>query len=418
MAKKAYVYDGSQWVEMTSNAVVPTGSTSVAGVVQLTDSTSSTSTSTAATPNSVKSAYDLANTANTTAAAAVPKSTLAAKGDLIVASAASTPAALPAGTNGYVLTADSAATNGIKWAAASSGGLTLNLGNLELSVVDGMWTGTEYWLCGSGNSVYYATTWDSTSWTEVVVTGLSQARALAFGNGVYIVGGGSGALYTSTNKSTWTSRTSGFSTSDINGAAYGLNGATHTYVVGGQAGKVSQSTDSGVTWTARTSQFGTDVIYQVKYLNGTFIAVGASGKISTSADGQTWTLRTTPGTAPLYNVEYGGGTYIAVGSNNAIYTSTDLSTWTSRTSAFAQSGDLAAAIYNSGASTWMIVSASGRVQTSTNSGVTWTEQLHRLSGAMSLQKTLHIFGYYDGGYVFSSNYVVGSSRPMATMRLT
>lgn len=38
-------------------------STSVAGVVQLTDSTSSTSTTTAATPNSVKSAYDLANAA-------------------------------------------------------------------------------------------------------------------------------------------------------------------------------------------------------------------------------------------------------------------------------------------------------------------------------------------------------------------
>lgn len=38
-------------------------STSVVGVVQLTDSTSSTSTTTAATPNAVKSAYDLANAA-------------------------------------------------------------------------------------------------------------------------------------------------------------------------------------------------------------------------------------------------------------------------------------------------------------------------------------------------------------------
>lgn len=46
--------------------------TSVKGAVQLTDSTSSTSTTTAATPNSVKSAYDLASTANTTANAAIP----------------------------------------------------------------------------------------------------------------------------------------------------------------------------------------------------------------------------------------------------------------------------------------------------------------------------------------------------------
>ena len=42
---------------------VSAGSTSTAGVLQLTDSVSSTSTTTAATPNSVKTAYDLANAA-------------------------------------------------------------------------------------------------------------------------------------------------------------------------------------------------------------------------------------------------------------------------------------------------------------------------------------------------------------------
>ena len=47
---------------------VATGTTSAKGIVQLTNSTSSTSTTTAATPNSVKSAYDLANTAKTAAA--------------------------------------------------------------------------------------------------------------------------------------------------------------------------------------------------------------------------------------------------------------------------------------------------------------------------------------------------------------
>lgn len=47
---------------------VADGSTDGKGVVQLTNSTSSTSTTTAATPNSVKSAYDLANAAKTAAA--------------------------------------------------------------------------------------------------------------------------------------------------------------------------------------------------------------------------------------------------------------------------------------------------------------------------------------------------------------
>lgn len=56
---------------------VADGTTSAKGVVQLTDSTSSTSTTTAATPNSVKSAYDLANTAKTTADSKVGSVSLA-----------------------------------------------------------------------------------------------------------------------------------------------------------------------------------------------------------------------------------------------------------------------------------------------------------------------------------------------------
>lgn len=92
--------------------------TSVKGAVQLTDSTSSTSTTTAATPNSVKSAYDLAN-------GAVPKSLADAKGDLFVATADNTVARLAVGANDYVLTADSSQSTGVKWAAASGGGLVL-----------------------------------------------------------------------------------------------------------------------------------------------------------------------------------------------------------------------------------------------------------------------------------------------------
>lgn len=57
----------------------------------------------------------------TNADAAVSKSLIDAKGDLIVGSAADTVARLAAGTNGYVLTADSTATNGIAWALAAGG---------------------------------------------------------------------------------------------------------------------------------------------------------------------------------------------------------------------------------------------------------------------------------------------------------
>jgi hypothetical protein len=58
-----------------------------------------------------------------TADGAIPKSLMDAKGDLIVATAADTVARVAVGgTNGHVLTVDSAEAAGVKWAAAAGGG--------------------------------------------------------------------------------------------------------------------------------------------------------------------------------------------------------------------------------------------------------------------------------------------------------
>jgi len=100
----------------TSGAItlgILSGTTSNLGAVQLSDSTSSTSTTLAATANAVKTTYDLAN-------GAVAKSIVDAKGDLIAATAADTVSRLGVGSNGTVLTADSAEATGLKWATPAS----------------------------------------------------------------------------------------------------------------------------------------------------------------------------------------------------------------------------------------------------------------------------------------------------------
>jgi hypothetical protein len=58
---------------------------------------------------------------------AIQNAIVDAKGDLISATAADTPARLAVGTNGHVLTADSSTATGLKWAATAAGGKVLQV---------------------------------------------------------------------------------------------------------------------------------------------------------------------------------------------------------------------------------------------------------------------------------------------------
>ena len=59
-------------------------------------------------------------------AAKVDKSTATTKGDLLVATASATLARLGKGSDGYVLTADSTQSTGLKWAVSSGGGKSVS----------------------------------------------------------------------------------------------------------------------------------------------------------------------------------------------------------------------------------------------------------------------------------------------------
>lgn len=72
-----------------------------------------------------------------TADAAVPESIVTAKADLLVASASGVVDNLAVGTNNQVLTADSAATLGVKWASPATPDLTINAKTANYTLVAG-----------------------------------------------------------------------------------------------------------------------------------------------------------------------------------------------------------------------------------------------------------------------------------------
>jgi hypothetical protein len=72
-----------------------------------------------------------------TADAAVPESIVTAKADLLVASASGVVDNLAVGTNGQVLTADSAQTLGVKWATPTDVNLTINAKTANYTLVAG-----------------------------------------------------------------------------------------------------------------------------------------------------------------------------------------------------------------------------------------------------------------------------------------
>lgn len=86
------------------------------------------------------------------------------------------------------------------------------------------------------------------------------------------------------------------------------------------------SSDDGIVWTEEVNSLN---FKTVKFLNSTFIAVGAGGIIYTSTDGTTWSIRVSGVATTLYDVAFlNSTTYVVVGASGTILKSTDLATWT------------------------------------------------------------------------------------------
>jgi hypothetical protein len=250
--------------------------------------------------------------------AQIPKSTVTTKGDILVATGASTVVRQGVGTDGQVLTANSAQADGVEWTTLTT--LPSQTGN------SGKFLTTD----GS------AASWGSpiTKWTRRA-SGIQTFSQIAYnGTNLWVAVGNAGKLYSSPDGITWTSRTSQFGADNINDVFFG-NGL---WVAVGSAGKISTSTD-GTTWTARTANMSTNAINAVTYANSLWVAVGNgggttnTGGITYSSDGVTWTRKSQNLTVGAnYQCVVWNGTNWVVGStvstNNYLYATTPSGTWT------------------------------------------------------------------------------------------
>jgi hypothetical protein len=217
------------------------------------------------------------------------------------------------------------------------------------------------------------------------VSAATVSTALLSYQWVAVGASGNLATSTSTTLASWTSRTSSFSTTQINAVASNL---TSLYVAVGNSGKLATSSDAA-TWTQQTSSFSASNIRCVAFGNGVWVAGGAAGKLATSTDGTTWTQRTSGTASAIECVAYGNGLWIFQTDVGAISTATDpTSTWTARTSTVSNGGRnnvhyfKAQSIWIAGCDT----GTTGALASSTD-GLTWTSRNSAFSQQGGLSPT-------------------------------
>lgn len=222
------------------------------------------------------------------------------------------------------------------------------------------------------------TTWTArTSAFSTVNDSNNFVNKFAYGNGLFMAITEGNAVNTSPDGITWTNRTTSFGANKIRGITYGNNlfvavGGTRLDVTTATSA-IYTSSDNGVTWTIRSQPFGSNMVNAVIYANNMFVAASDTGDICTSVDGIAWTYRADESYG-ISDIAYGPGGFVAVGNDsNSPYigTSPNAITWTYRTNAFPNGQYPNSVAYGNGV--YVVVGNGGNINTSSD-GITWVSQ--------------------------------------------
>lgn len=158
---------------------------------------------------------------------------------------------------------------------------------------------------------------DGAEWS-LVDSGLPGLAAVTYGKGLFVAAG-AGFVATSADGTTWLP-----SPFDAPRQLFAIAYGDDRFVITGGHGSVFTSSD-GVGWTSRNSGVsGATFLRGVAHGGDLFVAVGdeydanAKGAVSTiitSPDGADWTVRHSGASQSLSDVAYGDGTFVVIGQN-------------------------------------------------------------------------------------------------------
>ncbi|WP_338553121.1 X2-like carbohydrate binding domain-containing protein [Paenibacillus sp. KS-LC4] len=222
-------------------------------------------------------------------------------------------------------------TNGTTWTTVVPTGLPSNKSITQVTVGE---NGTRLAVSSQEGKIYSTT--NGTTWTSVrpmtpASTPADGANFMEWMNDRYFMIDISGHIWTSTNLSTFTLLGAPSKQDGVNATGQmrqGFYDGTHYYLFGSEGSKygaVYTSTDA-TTWTQQP--FEREFVDQnASYINGKYFLFGSEG-ISVSDTGSNWSYKW-GGT--FNEIIYDGTQYIAVGilgREGGIWTSNDLSAWT------------------------------------------------------------------------------------------
>ncbi len=207
------------------------------------------------------------------------------------------------------------------------------------------------------------------NWNNGNLTATLDLRDVVWTGTRFVAAGYNGKIFTSSNGTSWTSRSTPLGLSEhLFGIAYD---GSNTLVAVGRDRLIICSEDGGTSWTlAHAKVGGTADIFKVAYGSGKFVAVDEGGGVWTSTDGKTgWSSYSTGYQSRV--IRYGSGFFlIGASGTGGLYKSTsgNQGTWT-------KVGSLGVAVRGLcyGNSKWMAVGK--RVATAGAAATSWTKRL-------------------------------------------